>query len=99
MTYDGKTSWQSFIWPFKSLAAACRWSEDEKLFRLTNSLRDDAAEYAFAQLSSDVVNSFELLELALDARFAEKRTAASYLASLEAHKLQPKEMLSEYVVR
>ena len=97
MTYDGKTSWQSFILPFKSLAAACRWSEEEKLFRLTNSLRDDAAEYAFAQLSSDVVNSFELLELALDARFAEKRTAASYLASLEAHKLQPKEKLSEYV--
>ena len=96
MTYDGQTSWQSFILPFKSLAAACRWSE-EKLFRLTNSLRDDAAEYAFAQLSSDVVNSSELLELALDARFAEKRTAASYLASLEAHKLQPKEKLSEYI--
>ena len=91
MTYDGKTSWPSFILPFKSLAAACRWSEEQKLFRLTNSLRDDAAEYAFVQVSSDVVNSFELLELALDARFAEKRTAASYLASLEARKLQPKE--------
>ena len=97
MTYDGKTSWQSFILPFKSLAAACRWSEEEKLFCLTNSLRDDAAEYAFAQLSSDMVNSFELLELALDARFAQKRTAASYLTSLEARKLQPKEKLSEYV--
>ena len=97
MTCDGKTSWQSFILPFKSLAAACRWSEEEKLFCLTNSLRDDAAEHTFAQLSSDVVNSFELLELALDAHFAEKRTAASYLASLEARKLQPKEKLSEYV--
>ena len=44
-----------------------------------------------------MVNSFELLELALDARLAEKHTAASYLASLEARRLQPKEKLSEYV--
>lgn len=94
MTYDGQTTWQSFILPFKSLATACGWSEDEKL---SNSLRDDAAEYAFAQLPVDVVNSFELLEMALDARFAEKRTTASYLAQLEARKLQPKEKLTEYV--
>ena len=60
-------------------------------------MRYDAGEYAFAQLSSDGANSFELLELALDARFAEKHTAASYLASLEACKLQPKEKLSEYI--
>ena len=56
-----------------------------------------AAEYTFAQLSSDVVNSSELLELALDVCFAEKHTAASYLGSLEARKLQPTEKLSEYV--
>lgn len=96
MTYDGKTTW-SFILPFKSLAAAGAWSEEEMLFRLCNSLRDEAAEYAFAQLSPEIVNSFLLLELALDARFAEKRTTASYLASLEARKLQTKDKLSEYV--
>ena len=97
MTFDGRTTWQSFILPFKSLAVACGWSEEEKLFRLSNSLREEAAEYAFEQLTPEVVNSFELLELALDARFAEKRTTASYLAALEARKLQPKEKLSEYV--
>ena len=97
MTYDGKATWQSFILPFKQLATACDWSEEEKLFRLSNSLREEAAEYAFQQLTPDVVNSFELLELALDARFAEKRTTASYLAQLESRKLQPKEKLSEYV--
>ena len=55
-------------------------------------------EYAFQQLTPDVVNSFELLELALDACFAEKHTIASYLAQLGSCKLQPKEKLSEYVV-
>ena len=97
MTYDGATSWQSFILPFKSMADACGWSKEEKLFRLCNSLRGDAAEYAFAQLSGDVVGSYDLLEVALDTRFAEKRTTASYLAQLEGRKLQPKEKLAEYV--
>ena len=97
MTYDGKATWQSFILPFKQLATACDWSEEEKLFSLSNSLREEAAEYAFQQLTPDVVNSFELLKLALDARFVEKRTTASYLAQLESCKLQPKEKLFEYV--
>ena len=96
MTYDGATSWQSFILPFKSMADACGWSKEEKLFRLCNSLRGDAAEYAFAQLSGDVVGSYDLLEVALDTRFAEKRTTASYLAQLEGRKLQPKEKPAEY---
>ena len=68
MTYDGATSWQSFILPFKSMADACGWSKEEKLFRPCNSLRGDAAEYAFAQLSGDVVGSYELLEVALNTR-------------------------------
>ncbi len=97
MTYDGSTSWQSFILPFKSMVEACDWSVEEQLFRLCNSLRGDAAEYAFAQLSADVVGSVELLELALDARFAEKRTTASYLAQLESRKLKAQEKLTEYV--
>ena len=97
MTYDGSSTWQSFILPFLSLAAVCGWSEEEKLFRLCNSLRGEAAEYTFTQLTPDVVNCFQLLESAMDARFAEKCTTASYLAQLEARKLQPKEKLAEYV--
>lgn len=87
MTYDGVSSWQSFILPFKSLASACQWTEEEKRFRLCNSLRGEAAEYAFAQLTPEAVSSFELLEQALHSRFAEKCTTASYLAQLEARKL------------
>ena len=97
MTYDGGTTWQSFVLPFESMAHSCRWSEQEKLFRLCNCLRGDAAEYAFAQLPPDVVGSYELLVQALDSRFAERRTKASYLAQLEGRKLQPNEKLAEYV--
>lgn len=97
MTYDGTATWQSFILPFNSLAEACQWSEGEKLFRLTNSLRSEAAEYAFEQLPANVVSDFEKLVAALDSRFAEKRTTASYLAQLEARKMQTKEKVAEYI--
>lgn len=97
MTYDGSTTWQSFSLPFRSMAVTCEWSEEDKLFRLCNALRGDAAEYAFAQLSPDIVDSYELLTQALESRFADKRTATSYLAQLESRKLQTKETLAEYV--
>ena len=95
--FDGRGSWEGFIIPFKSMAVTCGWSDQEKLFRLSNSIRGEAAEYVFTQLSPDTVNSFTLLELALEARFKEKRSTASYLAQLESRKLTQKEPLSEYI--
>lgn len=97
MTFDGSSTWQSFILPFNSLALACGWSAEEKLFRLTSSLRGDAAEYAFEQLPGDIITNLSSLVDALDARFAEKRTPTSYLAQLEARKMQPKEKVAEYI--
>lgn len=47
MTYDGSTTWQSFVLPFQSMATSCRWGEQESLFRLCNCLRGDAAEFVF----------------------------------------------------
>lgn len=96
-TYDGTSNWQGFILPYMSLASTCGWAEEEKLFRLCSSLRGEAADYVFVQLTPEVVNSFELLKLALHSRFAEKRTTTSYLAQLEARKLKPQDKLSEYV--
>ena len=95
--FDGKGSWESFILPFQSMAANCGWNNEEKLFRLSNSLREDAAEYAFEQLDVEVVNSYELLVAALETRFKEKRSPTSYLAELENRKLHLKEKLPEYV--
>lgn len=64
---------------------------------MCSSLHGEAAEYSFAQLTPEAVSSFELLEQALNSRFAEKCTTASYLAQLEARKLQSKDKLAEYV--
>ena len=57
----------------------------------------DAVEYAFCQLTQDVVGSYESLVLALETRFQDRRPAASYLAQLESRRCQPSEKLTEYI--
>ena len=96
LVYDGKMSWDSFIKPFMSTASACRWNETDKHFRLISSLRGEAAEYVFNQLSPEITESFTGLQRALESRFREKRTSASYLNELESRKFSSKEKLLEY---
>ena len=95
--FDGKTSWESFFQPFEALAVACKWDQNEKLFRLTSCLRDEAAEYAFGQLPQDTLGNFAQLERALEARYKEKRTSSSYVAELENRRMQVNEKLADYV--
>lgn len=96
LVYDGKMSWDSFIKPFLTTAAACGWTETDRHFRLISSLRGEAAEYVFNQLSPEIAESFSGLQRALESRFREKRTSASYLNELENRKFAPKEKLLEY---
>lgn len=95
--FDGKTTWESFFQPFEALAVACKWDQNEKLFRLTSCLRGEAAEYAFGQLPQDTLGDFSQLERALEARYKEKRTSSSYVAELENRRMQTKEKLADYV--
>ena len=95
--FYGKTSWESFFQPFEALAVACKWDQNEKLFRLTSCLRGEAAEYAFGQLPQDTLGNFAQLERALEARYKEKRTSSSYVAELENRRMQVKEKLADYV--
>ena len=97
MLYEGKTPWEAFIHPFEAQALSCGWDTSEKLFRLTNSLRGDAAEFVFCQLTADVVDNYQKLIQALEARFKERRAVTSYLAQLEGRKQQAKETLSEFI--
>ena len=95
VVYDGKQPWDSFMKPFKSMAQHCRWTEEETRFRLLNSLRDIAAEYAYSVLPTDTL-TFAQLEKALEDRFGEKRSPNTYLVALEQRKFGPKESLAEY---
>ena len=96
VVFDGKQPWESFIKPFKAMAAHCRWTEEETLFRLVSSLRDTAAEYTYSVLPNETMNTLPLLEKALEDRFAEKRSKNTYLAELEQRKLGQRETITEY---
>ena len=97
MLFDGNSSWDSFIKSFTSLSASCGWSQEEKVFRLTNSLHDEPAEYAFGYLPSGSLQSFNALVAALEVRFKERSPMTSYLAQLEGRKLQSREKVSEFL--
>ena len=91
MLYEGKTPWEAFIHPSEAQELSCGWDTSEKLFRLTNSLRGDAAEFVFCQLTADVVGNYQTVIQVLEAWFKEGRAVISYLAQLEARKQQTKE--------
>jgi hypothetical protein len=96
--FDGKNSWESFIQPFEAMKTACGWNENEQLFRLKNSLRGEASEFAFRQLSDETLSDYTRLKTALATRFQEQRSTSSYLAELENRKFnREKETLAEYV--
>ena len=60
-------------------------------------MRRDAAEYAFSQLTPDVVGSYDSLVCTLEAKFQDGCPVASYLAQLESRRCQPSEKLTEYI--
>ncbi len=94
--YDGKSSWQGFIAQFRALAMSCQWTDEEKQFRLMQSLKDEAATYVFEQLDNTARASFYSLEMALEQRFCDRQSIGSYLTQLENRKMLPKETLAEY---
>ena len=91
--FDGKTSWESFLQPLEALAVACKWDQNEKLFRLPSCLRGETAEYAFGQLPKDTFGDFAQPERALEARYKEKRMSSSFVAELENRRMQTKDCL------
>jgi len=95
--FDGKGTWESFAKPFRALVESCKWNLEESLFRLQSSLRGEAAEFAFNQLTAATLSSYGNLMAALETRYKERRTSSSYLAELESRRLEPKEKLAEYV--
>jgi hypothetical protein len=97
MEFNGKAPWESFIRPFESLADTCGWPEQEQLFRLTNSLRGDAADYVYCQLSPHVTAQYNTLVAALDSRFRQRKAARSYLCELKERKLQPNEDIAKFI--
>ncbi|KAJ8983618.1 hypothetical protein NQ317_004256 [Molorchus minor] len=70
-TYDGKTSWQTYMKQFDAAANVNNWSESEKATALIVSLRGDALEI-LQTLNEDQHKNYEDLVLQLEMRFGDK---------------------------
>lgn len=95
--FDGEKSWK-VSYSFEAMSKVYRWEEDKQRFRLKISLRGEAAEYTFRQVSDDTQLNYKHLLSAIKTRFREKRSASSYLDELEKRQFSKnKETLAEYI--
>ncbi|KAJ8975434.1 hypothetical protein NQ317_000170 [Molorchus minor] len=94
-TYDGKTSWQTYMKQFDAAANVNNWSESEKATALIVSLRGDALEI-LQTLNEDQHKSYEELVLQLEMRFGDKHLQQVYQAQLKGRNQRINENLQQY---
>ncbi|KAJ8979620.1 hypothetical protein NQ317_005297 [Molorchus minor] len=94
-TYDGKTSWQTYMKQFEAAANVNNWSESEKATALVVSLRGDALEI-LQTLNEDQHKNYEDLVLQLEMRFGDKHLQQVYQAQLKGRNQRINENLQQY---
>ncbi|KAH3753682.1 hypothetical protein DPMN_188445 [Dreissena polymorpha] len=66
--FNGKSSWERFVNPFKALAGSCGWNDQECHFRPQSSIQSEAADFAFNQTIADTLETYSKLKSALETR-------------------------------
>ena len=70
-TFDGRTEWCPFKTQFDMIADRYRWSEDQRLERLIESLRDKALKF-YCTCAKPVQNNYNDLCKKFKSRFGQK---------------------------
>lgn len=70
-TFDGKSEWKPFFTQFSHIASRYKWSEEQKLDKLIECLRDKALKYFSSRPQQDQRN-FKRLSSKLEERFGRK---------------------------
>lgn len=95
VSYNGKTSWDTFIRQFETSASFCRLNDEEKLNHLLLSLRDEAADFAF-NLEKHILTDYQDLRHDLTQRFQVKLTRDSWQNQFYGRKLKKGEFPQSY---
>ena len=96
-TYDGTTSWESFITGFRQMSDHCEWDESERVFRLNQALTGEANDFLHSQVPAEIKSDFERLVEALSQRYRERKSTDTYLNEFQNRRLQPKESPARYI--
>ena len=94
-TYDGKHDWRSYMLQFGRMARRYGWRGDDRLDRLTDSLRGKALDF-YGSLDVEVRDDYDRLVQKLDNRFGRKDPPASVRRQLSALRQGAEESLEEF---
>jgi hypothetical protein len=94
-TFDGKSDWRPFFTQFTHIASRYKWSDEQKLDKLIESLRDKALKYFSSRPSSDQ-RSFKKLSTKMNERFGKKDLPHIIRRQLQDVKQSPEESVEEF---
>ena len=97
-TYNGQQDWRPYIMQFERMARRYNWTPEERLDRLTDSLRDKALDF-YGSLDDETRENYHLLSLKLDQRFGCTDPPASMRRKLASLKQRADEKLEEFAER
>lgn len=97
-TYDGKMDWRLYLLQFERISKKYKWSEEDKLDKLIECLRDRALKY-FSTRSKTVQNDYQAMCKQMEERFGRKDLPNVIRRQLQELRQLPDESLEEYAER
>ena len=94
-TYDGKTSWSTYLKQFEAAAAANGWSPADKAVALIVALRGEAMN-VLQTLSGDQQCDYNYLVSRLEMRYGDRHLQQVYHVQLKSRQQKSGETLQEY---
>ena len=94
-TFDGKSDWKPFFTQFSHIAARYKWTEEQKLDKLIECLRDKALKYFSSRPTQDQKN-YQKLSTKLEERFGKKDLPHIIRRQLQDIKQDPEESVEEF---
>jgi len=95
-SFSGKEDWSTWISQFEAIARRHHWNQDEMLDQLLPRLEGLAAQFAFSQLSPNMLNDYRSLVEELDSRFRIIETPRSFASKFSRRSQRHGETLEEY---
>ena len=94
-TFDGKSDWRPFYTQFTHIANRYKWTDQQKLDKLIECLRDRALKY-FSSRPVEDQDSFKKLSAKLDERFGKKDLPHIIRRQLQDIKQDPDDSIEEF---
>ena len=94
-TFDGKSDWRPFYTQFTHIASRYKWTDQQRLDKLIECLRDRALKY-FSSRPAEDQDSFKKLSAKLDERFGKKDLPHIIRRQLQDIKQDPDDSIEEF---